>query len=331
MSVVVPVYRGERTLPGLLGELESFFAPLRSPDGHLFQVTEVLLVHDNGPDGSARVIRELAALHAPVRPVWLSRNFGQHAATMAGMAASGGEWIVTLDEDGQHDPVWIGDMLDTAMRERADLVYAAPTNVAPHGFLRNLTSRASKRLIDGLSGSQATSLFNSYRLMLADRGRAVADYAGPGVYLDVALGWVMSRVGTCPIELRQEGDRPSGYNYRALFAHFWRMVLTSGTRLLRVVSVVGAAFAVFGSVAALCLVVLRLTHREIVAGWTSTMVVVLVTTGMLMMALGIVAEYLGVAVNMAMGRPLYLVIEDPQDGPFDRPIAPADSDALDPS
>ena len=65
--------------------------------------------------------------------VWLSRNYGQHAATLAGMSSSGGDWIVTLDEDGQHDPSYVGAMLDVALAEQASVVYARPVNPAPHG------------------------------------------------------------------------------------------------------------------------------------------------------------------------------------------------------
>lgn len=118
-----------------------------TPEGRELRVTEVLLVHDNGPDASDETIRDLARRHPWIRPVWLSRNFGQHPATLAGIAASGGEWVVTLDEDGQHDPAAIGSMLDTAMRTQSDVVYAKPTNEPPHGPLRNLASRGAKRLV----------------------------------------------------------------------------------------------------------------------------------------------------------------------------------------
>ncbi|MEJ7743372.1 MAG: hypothetical protein WKF73_12985 [Nocardioidaceae bacterium] len=150
----------------------------------------------------------------------------------------------------------------------------------------------------------------------------MAAYAGAGVYLDIALGWVAGEVATCPVRLRQEADRPSGYNLRTLASHFWRMVLTTGTRLLRVVSVLGAIFALFGVLVASVLVVNRFTDSEIMPGWTSVMVVVLLSTGAVLFSLGIVAEYLGVAVNMAMGKPLYLIVEDPQAGPLGRHTPP---------
>jgi len=318
VTVVVPVYRGERTLPALVAELLPMEKPFLTPHGHLARVAEVILVHDHGPDDSAQVMRELAAVHPLVRPIWLSRNFGQHAATLAGMASSGGDWILTLDEDGQHDPRYLPAMLDVAMAEQANVVYARPTTVAPHGHLRNIASRGSKWLIDMLVGGSSASYYQSFRLVLGELGRSVAAYSGAGVYLDVALGWVAGDVVTCPVVLREEGDRTSGYSTRALLSHFWRMVLTSGTRPLRFVSVMGVLFALLGVVVALVLVVSRLLGADVIQGWTSTMVVVLVSTGAVLFSLGVVAEYLGVAVNMAMGKPLYLIVQDPMLGPIGR-------------
>ncbi len=141
VSVVIPVYNGAATLPDLVAELRGLRSIQRTPNGREYRVDEVLLVWDRGADGSDRVIRELSRSDSWVRPIWLSRNFGQHAATVAGMTSSGGDWIVTMDEDGQHDPAYIGQMLDVAYAERAQLVYASPTTPPPHGFLRNTASR----------------------------------------------------------------------------------------------------------------------------------------------------------------------------------------------
>ncbi|SDK25703.1 Glycosyltransferase involved in cell wall bisynthesis [Nocardioides sp. YR527] len=316
VSVVIPVYRGAETLPEVVSEVTDLAEPFVTPDGHQGRVTEILLVHDHGPDASDLAIRQLAEKYDIVRPIWLSRNFGQHAATLAGLASSGSDWIVTMDEDGQHDPAYIRPMLDTALRERAALVYARPTNAAPHGPLRNLTSRGSKVVIDRLMPGGSARQFNSFRLILGEYGRSVSAYAANGVYLDVALSWVISDVATCPVELREEGERPSGYNYRSLMSHFWRMVLTGGTRLLRAVSICGALLAAAGIVLAVVLVVARLAGGVPVQGWTSLMAAVLVCSGTIMLTLGVIAEYLGVSVNMAMGKPLYVIVSDPANGPL---------------
>jgi undecaprenyl-phosphate 4-deoxy-4-formamido-L-arabinose transferase len=318
ISVVIPVYQGERTLAGVIGELTPLTAGFTTPGGRQGVVEEVILAYDHGPDGSDRVIRELAAAHSWIKPVWLSRNFGQHAATLAGIASSGGEWIVTLDEDGQHDPAFIASLLDTALDARSDLVYAQPVNRPPHGFVRNTASRVSKRMLETVFGGGRASHFNSFRLVLGEIGRSVAAYAGTGVYLDVALSWVATNPVTSPVTLRDEGDRRSGYSYRRLIAHFWRMILTSGTRGLRLVTATGALFFIGGIVFAIYLVIARFASGDVPEGWTSQMVLTALGIGVVLVSLGIIAEYLGVAVNMAMGKPAYLIVRDPAQGPWGR-------------
>lgn len=318
VSVVIPVYRGASTLEAVVTELEPFFASVQTPDGHLLTVTEVLLVHDAGPDDSDVVIRQLAARFDQVRALWLSRNFGQHAATLAGMASSGSDWIVTMDEDGQHDPSAIPRFLDVAMHERAAVVYAAPTNEPPHGFVRNIASRTSKRLVASLAPNTPVGSFQSYRFVLGEVGRSVAAYAGAGVYLDIAMSWVTARIATCPVEQRTEGNRPSGYSGRSLLSHFWRLVLSSGTRGLRLVALMGVSFAALGVALAIYAVLGTLLGGVNERGWASVMVMLCLGTGAILFALGVVAEYVGVAVNMAMGRPLYYIGNDPASGPWSK-------------
>jgi len=318
ISIVVPVYRGADTLPALVEEIRPLVGGFKTPGGRAARITELILVHDNGPDASDLVMRDLEATYPFVRAIWLSRNFGQHAATLAGIASSGEEWVATIDEDGQYDPGQLGIMLDVALDQRASLVYAKPTNEPPHSAFRNVTSRGSKRIVDLLSGSKDARRYHSFRLMLGETGRSVAAYAGHGVYLDVALGWVAGRVATAPIELRPEGDRPSGYNLRRLLSHFWSLVLTSGTRGLRLVSAAGAIIAAAGVITALVLVVKRILGGSWPQGWASLIVTELVIGGVILLFLGIIAEYVGVAVSQAMGRPPYLIISDPARGPLGR-------------
>src|SRR5664279_369288 len=165
VSIVIPVYQGELTLGALVQEIAPLTLPTRTAAGNEFQVIEVLLVNDHGPDRSDEVIRELAAAHDFIRPVWLSRNFGQHPATMAGMASSSGDWIVTMDEDGQHNPAEIGDFLDVALTQGAQLVYADPVNPAPHNMMRNGSSRLAKWVFSTFLTGRSESTFQSYRMV----------------------------------------------------------------------------------------------------------------------------------------------------------------------
>lgn len=312
ISVVIPVFQGEHTLPALMKELAHYTTPSRTPQGRTFRIDEVLLVWDRGPGGSDKTIRELTAEHSWIRPVWLSRNFGQHAATIAGMTSSGGEWIVTLDEDGQQDPAFIASMLDTAYDERAQLVYGAPINPPPHSKMRNAGSRFAKKLFAGSLAEGGFVEFNSYRLILGEIGRSVAAYTGAGVYLDVALSWVVADVATSPVVNRQEGRAAGNYSYRRLLSHFTRLIVSSGTRPLMFVSWLGVLFVLAGAGVSVWVLYQRIVGEVIIAGWASTFIALMLIGGAILLSLGIVAQYVGAATNMSLGKPLYIIVRDPQ-------------------
>lgn len=323
----MPVYGGEEHLDGVVAELEDYTRSGTTPEGRPYRVTEVVLVHDDGRPGSAERLRAQADRFPWVRTVWLSRNYGQHAATLAGIAHTTGEWVVTMDEDGQHDPRHIGEMLDVAVDEQAKVVYARPINPPHHTAFRNASSRWAKKVVNMLSGSGDATLFQSYRLILGSTARSIAAYAGPGAYLDVALGWVVGRAATSPVELRPEPDgRVSSYNLRGLTEHFLRMVLTGGTRGLRIVGLLGVVFALGGLLLAGLIAVRQLLDPSEVQGWSSTVVVILISSGALLFSLSVVAEYVGVTVTSALGKPLFLVTDDPAEGPLGR-VPPQEPDA----
>ena len=312
ISVVIPVFRGEQTLPDLLAELAELHSPQHTPEGRPFHVSEVLLVWDRGPGNSDAIIRELDARYPWVRPIWLSRNFGQHAATLAGMTSSGGDWIVTIDEDGQQDPAFIGGMIDRAYATGAQLVYGSPTTPPPHSRTRNAASRTAKRIFVRVLADQEFEEFNSYRLVLGEVGRSVAAYTGTGVYLDVALSWVVADVTTFPVTSRDEGRPPGNYSYRRLLSHFGRLVISSGTKPLLFVSFIGVAFVILGGFAALWVMYQRIVGDLPVSGWASMFVALMIVGGAVMLSLGIIAQYIGAATNMSLGKPLYVVVRDPE-------------------
>lgn len=306
VSIVIPVYQGEASIRALLNEIVPLFQQSTTAAGHAMCVVEVLLVHDCGPDRSDLVIAHLAQEFSQIKPVWLTRNYGQHAATLAGMSSATGEWIVTMDEDGQHNPADIGRLLDQAIDQDLQLVYAQPSNQPPHGFLRNVTSRLAKRIGRVMLGHEAVEYFHSFRLIRGEIARSLAAYCGQGVYLDVGLLWVAGRVGRCPLRMRAEG-RPSGYSLSNLLSHFWTMMLTSGTRPLRLITVLG----VFSVAVALMIGVFaayqKITGNVQVQGWASLVIVVSFFSGCILMSLGMIAEYMAVSMGIAMGRPLYVM------------------------
>jgi hypothetical protein len=279
-----------------------------APQFHLSEdvqlvLDEVVLVCDN-PGLSVPVRQALGALEEQdprVRVVWLTRNFGQHPATVAGIVSTNADWVATMDEDGQHDPRHIPDMLRTAAHANAPLVYASPNNPPPHGRLRNVASRASKKVFRLLSGSDDE--FHSFRLIEGSMARSARAYIGESVYLDVAMRWTCGSGAPCSMPMRAEGA-PSSYRLRTLLSHFSRMVLSTGTRPLRLIAGCGVLVALLGLVVAGVVAQRRLSGEFPAPGWTSVMIALLILTGGLFVTLATVAEYVGFAVRNAIGKPL---------------------------
>ena len=311
LSVVVPVYQGENTLEALTAEIVPLTVVQSTPAGQKFRICELVLVHDGARDGSHRVMQDLAERYSFVRVIWLSRNFGQHPATLAGMASATGEWVVTLDEDGQQDPQDIGALVDVALSAAVPLVYAQPTNPPPHGWLRNRLSAQAKWFFVRVLGTRVVGRFNSFRLIDGEIARSLAAYCGSEVFLDVALDWVVRASAPCPVRLRPERGRRSGYTYRRLLEHLWRMILTSGTRPLRLISIVGCLATLAGLAASAYVMWNKFTQQIPVQGWTSLIVVICIFSGLVLASLGVMCEYLGITISMAMGKPLYLIVSRP--------------------
>ena len=307
ISVIIPVYRGELSLNGLVEEISEFFLPVITDGGHQMMVSEIFLVHDCGPDRSDVVINRLAETYPQVKPLWLTRNFGQHPATLAGMSSATGDWIVTMDEDGQHDPQDIARLLDYALDQDLQLVYAKPLNQPPHGFVRNYASRMAKRIGRVMMGNDIVESFNSFRLVRGDIGRSLAAYCGDGVFLDIGLLWVAGRIGCCRVTSRSEVGRPSGYSASKLLQHFWRMMLTAGNRPLRLITLMGFFSLAIAFILGIYAIYVKMSGTVQVQGWTSLVIIVSFFSGCILMSLGMIAEYLAVSMGIAMGRPLYVI------------------------
>lgn len=311
LSVVIPVFRASEGLTTTLQELAPDVQVMGVAPGVELVLDEIVLVCDNprlAATERARLL-DLERGDPRIRVIWLSTNFGQHPATVAGVVSTNGDWIVTMDEDGQHDPAAIPGMALAAAGAGVSLVYAAPTNPPPHGAARNAASRATKSLFRRLTGTAST--FHSFRFVEGEVARAACAYVGESVYLDVALRWSCGEATHRPVAMRGESS-PSAYDARKLASHFWRMVLSSGTRPLRMIAGIGFVIALLGMVAAVVIVTSRLAGSILVPGWTSVMVVMLVLVGGVLLSLAILAEYVALAVRNTIGKPVYVTVQAPE-------------------
>lgn len=329
ISSVTPVYRGRSTLADLvaaLGEVRDAWRRQRLP----VELTEAIFVDDGSSDGSTQVLAELAAVHPWLRVVTLSRNFGQHPATIAGILHSCGDWVVTLDEDLQHHPRHIPDLLLSAVRGESglDVVYARPL-AGPHGSLvRDLGSRGFKWGLAALTGNPDLRSFNSFRAIRGSVARAAAAVASHDAYFDIVLGWFTNRTGVhglAMVDQRYAEQGESGYSFRGLLTHARRAMISSQTKWLRTAAMIGL-LSLLVSVGAGTYVLLEraLDPTSIdVRGWTSLFLAIAFFGGLGSLLLGVILEYLSTLVLRAQGRPTFFVVDRSTDAALRRTLESA--------
>ena len=174
-----------------------------------------------------------------------------------------------------------------------------------------MLSRTAKKITTMLLGNSQIGKFNSFRLVDGEIARTLAAYCGNGVYLDVGLFWIVGRIGHCPVRLRRELDRPSGYSYFKLVKHFWNLILTTGTKPLRLITLMGFCSLVLAIVIAGYAFYGKFFNNDPVQGWASLLIVVSFFSGATLTSLGVIAEYLAVTMGIVMGKPLYVVATKP--------------------
>lgn len=317
ISVIVPVYSGQDYLQELIDRLAAVRSAWEVAGAPIF-VSEVILVDDSAIDRSPEIIDEIADQFEWVTALHLSRNFGQHPATVAGILFSAGNWVVTLDEDLQHPPEAIVTLLKCGVDNSADVIYARPVKSVHKNVVRDWGSVGIKRLISWMTGSEHIRYANSFRMMRGEIARSAASVAIHDTYFDIELGFFTNRITSHAMRLvdqRYVATGKSGYKFRSLLAHAWRMIFSSHIRLLRLATIVGAATTLLAMVLALCLLVGNLVWPDFVSvrGWSSQMLAITFFSGVNICLIGIALQYLSTLVLRAHGRPTFFTIDRTKD------------------
>jgi polyisoprenyl-phosphate glycosyltransferase len=313
ISVVIPVFSGElflETVALQLSELKSKWERSEIP----LALVEVVFVDDSAIDNSGSIIDKLCLDYNFVKSLHLSRNFGQHAATMAGILHTQGDWVATIDEDLQHSPSKIEDLLRSAVSTSSDIIYANAIEAVHQNLFRDLASRAYKKLIHRLSGNPNVQYFNSFRLIRGSVARAAAVACSHSTYFDVALSWFTQRIDVVQLNLKDERHiqtGKSGYSFYNLLSHARRMLVSSQVKALRFGSVGGLTIFATSFLIGVLLILNKLIAPQSVKtdGWTSLMLVILFLGGATVFLLGIVIEYLSVLMLESHGKPVFFFVD----------------------
>jgi undecaprenyl-phosphate 4-deoxy-4-formamido-L-arabinose transferase len=300
ISVVVPVYNSELTLPALAERLD---AKLRGQVAAM----ELILVNDGSRDDSWRVVLELAQRYPWVRGINLKRNYGQHNALLCGIRAANHEVVVTMDDDLQHPPEEVPKLL-AVLADGADVVYGTPRE-EQHDFLRNLASRVTKIALQSTMGAETARKVSAFRAFRTSVREAFDDYRSPFVSIDVLLTWGSTRFASLPVDHQPRASGVSNYTFGKLVMHAINMMTGFSTLPLQLASVIGFTFTLLGIAVLIYVVGRYFIQGGSIPGFPFLASTIAIFSGAQLFALGIIGEYLARMHFRMMERPTYAVRE----------------------
>jgi len=317
LSVVVPVYCGADYLESLLKQIDALRSEWIENKAPI-DLVEAVFVDDAAIDDSLALLNALSEKYPWMTVLSLSKNFGQHPATEAGILYTSGDWVVTLDEDLQHPPALIEALLIKAVTEHCDIVYANPQHAVHQNLIRDWGSRCYKRIIARLAGVKSIPYINSFRLIRGTIARAAASMCSHSTYLDIALTWFTERIGVVRADLRDQRlieSGKSGYNLHKLLSHASRMILSTQTKALRIGGLLGIlAFVLSLAFGSFIFLNYFFGWAVIdVQGWASIVVISSFLGGMSLLLISILLEYISIILLHTQGKPTFFVMDRASD------------------
>ena len=298
VSFVIPCYRSALTIRAVADEIDSAMAELPEYEH------EIILVNDCSPDNTFEVISELALQRGHITAVDLARNFGQHAALMAGMRRSSGDIIVCLDDDGQTPACEVGRLLEK-LEEGFDVVYASYGSKQHSGF-RNFGSRVNALMTEIMLGKprelSLTSYFAAKRFIIDEMLR----YENCFPYV---MGLVLrstKNICNVPVTHRKREEGRSGYTMGKLLSLWMNGFTSFSIKPLRMATYLGAFTAFLGFVYAVIIVIRHFTEGMAPLGWSSTTALLLLLGGIILVVLGLIGEYVGRIFMCVNSSPQYV-------------------------
>lgn len=300
LSVVVPTYKSPTTLESLVPRIVGL--PTWTAD------SEILIVDDGNLDQTWEVVRKLAVQHRGVRGFRLQQNVGQHAALLCGIRAARNEVIVTLDDDLQNPPEEVPRLL-RALTDDVDIVIGQPAR-ASHSSFRRLTSNWSKRLLAKSFGYKQATAISPFRVFRTRLRENFGSQLGPNVSIDALLALSSNRYKSIEVEHYPRGDGESNYSIGKLFKFFVTSATSASVVPLRIATKVGY-LALLVSITLLTVTISRrLILGDVVTGFPFLVSLIAATSGVQLLLLGILGQYIGHMHFRVIGTPSYIVLEE---------------------
>lgn len=298
LSAVTPVYRNQSTLEELARRVFQAAAPL-------YDDVEYVFVVDGSPDGSLGVLRRMAAADPRIRVVAFTRNFGQHAAMLAGLLAADGDRIFVIDGDLEEDPATL-----PALHARIEEGFQVAAGVRGSGdrpLAKRLPARIYSALNAWLCDYPVIDNVTNMRLMTRRFVEHLLSFRERPFFGGITT-WIGLPVGTVEVAWQDTGRR-SSFTWRKLLSHARLGIVGFSTKLLRFSTVAGLCISAAAFLYGAWIAVLWLLHGQVVPGFSSLATLLAFLIGVQCIFIGILGEYVAEIFETVKSRPRFLVAE----------------------
>ena len=303
LSFVIPCYRSQNTILKVVDEIER---TVKTRDGYDY---EIILVNDCSPDDVWSVIADLARRNSRVTAINLAKNFGQHSALLAGYNHCSGDYVISLDDDGQTPADELYKLVDK-LDEGFDVVYASYGEVHQN-IIRRLGSNFAKAMSDYMfdikgDKNHGSSYYIAKKFIIDE----MIKYKNPYPYMGGLILRVTRNIGFVFVTHRDRMEGRSGYSFKGL-VNLWLNGFTAfSEKPLRIGSYIGFLSSILGILYAIYIIIKKLfINPDLQTGWSSIISVVMIIGGIIMLMLGLIGEYIGRIYICINNSPQYVIKE----------------------
>lgn len=303
LSFVIPCYRSELTIERVYQEIKDVVSERDNFD------YEIIAVNDCSPDGVLGILKKIAELDKKMKVIDLAKNFGKHSAVMAGYEFARGDYIVNLDDDYQCPVNELWKLVDPLIEENYDCAVALYEK-KQEKLWKRVGSAVNAAMVRVMLEQPQEITFDNFYVFKRFIRDEILRYKNPYPYISGLILRSTHNIKIVPMQERERGDgNETGFTFRKSVNLLLNGLTSFSVKPLRVATMIGFFMALVGFFFTVFVVIKKIRNPLVTMGYSSLMAVILFSTGMIMIMLGLIGEYIGRIFISLNNSPQYVIKE----------------------
>lgn len=300
ISVIIPCFNEASSLPVLYTRLSESFRQISAE-------REIIFVDDGSTDETLSIIKDFAKTDKTVNYISLSRNFGKESAIYAGLCSAAGDYVAVMDADLQDPPELLPEMAEILDGGEYDIVAARRISRKGEPFFRSLFAKIFYKILNSISDTEISDGARDYRMMTRKPLEAVKSVSEKNRFSKGVFSWIGFKTFWLSFENAERIGGKTKWSFKKLLKYGIEGIVNYSDAPLNLASFTGFFATFFSFFALLFIIIRKLIFDDPVAGWASTVCIIIFLGGLQLLSLGIIGKYLAKTYSETKNRPIYIV------------------------